>query len=191
MRPSAKGLTFLHLIPPWLLASLFWPPTDETSEAPNMIPNTFLWKPLAGMTHSNEYVPAIYVSRPSSSHWPLPQRAPLTCPLMSPNSLLAVWRFTESSSPPFCASHSSTFLCHQPAGERKHIFWFHLMCNGHTLRCICIWVYTFKKEQFSATETVRMHRFVVVESYFFGWKLKWCHGFLPRSGEQTPATLLT
>lgn len=44
----------------------------------NQILETFLQKPLAGITAPNECVLALYVSWPSSSPWPLPQTAPLT-----------------------------------------------------------------------------------------------------------------
>lgn len=90
MRPSAKGLTFLHLIPPWLLASLFWPPTDETSKEPNIIPDTFLWKPLAGITHSkwmcacNLCFQTLFLSlgpSPRELLWPAPSYPPIHCSL--------------------------------------------------------------------------------------------------------------
>lgn len=202
MRPSAKGSTFLHLIPPWLLASLLWPPTDETSKEPNIIPHipmeAFGWDYTLKMNVCMQFM----LPDPLPLARPLPQRAPLTCPFMSTNSLLAVQTFSDSSSPPFCASPSSSFLCHQPPGERKHIVWLHLMCDGHTVRCIYMCIYIFERSNSMLTGTVWTHRFlaIVVEMSMFvflffpnvlTWKLEWCHVFLPRGGEQTPATLLT
>lgn len=105
-RPSSQGLTFLHLILVRLLASLFWPPTDEMSDAPDKIAHAFLWRPLAVRTHSLQFMFPDVVLSPAP-----PQRAPL--PALDP--LLAASTSSEVSCPAF-----------------QHIVWLHQTHVGET-----------------------------------------------------------
>lgn len=102
--------------------------TDEASNTPNQIPETFLQKPLAGITAPNECVLALYVSWPSSSPWPPPKLLLWPAPRAS---CFAAQRFDiqRLSRPPLCCSHlylppSSASMT--PSAERKRTLWFGL-----------------------------------------------------------------
>lgn len=119
MRPSAKGLTFLHLIPPWLLASLFWPPTDEASKQPNIIPDTFLWKPLAGITHSkwmcacNLCFQTLFLSlgpSPRELLWPAPSCPPIHCSLFRHSATRPALLITHQTPSDVWWTHSEMYL---------------------------------------------------------------------------------
>lgn len=103
LKNALPSVCFSHPLP--CFSPRHFSPIDEASNTPNQILETFPQKPLAGITAPNECVLALYVSWPSSSPWPLPQKAPLT---LSHRLLLrrsAVW---------YSASVPSSFVLLSP-----------------------------------------------------------------------------
>lgn len=107
--------------------------------------------------------------------WPLPQRAPLTCPFKPPNSLWTVQTLSDSPrlTCPLFASPSSPFLCHQPQGERKRgvspsdPWWTHSE--------MYLYVY-LKRRNSMLTGTAWTHRFlatVEIKTFLFSFKRFW------------------
>lgn len=142
---------FAHLPPCFSLQHFSL--TDEASNTPNQILETFLQKPLAGITAPNECVLALYVSWPSSSPWPLPQTAPLTRSL---RLLLRRSAFWYSASVPssfvlLSPLPASVVSLHDTVGrEKTHtVTWFDVqiymtdtqfrVLNMHVWMCICIY----------------------------------------------------